>query len=96
MRVAIVWLALTGSAWGVQPAPSLLAVDPLAAVLADSGAARDRIIEAVQRRYGARVVRVTEIDVGGRRILELRLLSDERVWNIRVDAESGQELQGSE
>jgi len=95
MRVAVVWLTLTGSAWGVPPAPSLLAIDPPIAILADTGNARDRIIEAVQRRYGARVVRVTELNVGGRRVLELRLLSDQRVWNIRVDAESGQELQGS-
>lgn len=95
MRVALLWLALTGSASGVQPAPLLLASDPPVAVLGDSGNARDRIIEAVQRRYGARVVRVTEVNVGGRRALELRLLSDQRVWNIRVDAESGQELQGS-
>lgn len=94
MRVAVVWLALTGSAWGVQPAPWLLAVEPPAAALVDGGNARDRIIEAVQRRHGARVVRVTEVSVDGRRVLELRLLSDQRVWNIRVDAETGQELQG--
>jgi hypothetical protein len=61
-----------------------------AATFADD--ARDRIVEAVQRKYGARAVRVTEIVVAGRRAFELRLLSEQRVWTVRVDAESGQEL----
>jgi hypothetical protein len=95
MRTIVIWLALTGAAWGTAPAPMLASADPPATMLADSGAARDRIIEAVQRRHNARVVRVTEISLDGRRVLELRLLSDQRVWNIRVDAESGRELQGS-
>jgi uncharacterized membrane protein YkoI len=46
----------------------------------------------VQRKYGARAVRVTEIVVAGRRAFELRLLSEQRVWTVRVDAETGQEL----
>jgi hypothetical protein len=54
--------------------------------------ALNRIIEAVQKRYGARVVKVTEVTVDGRRVYDLRLLSDQRVWVIRVDADSGQEL----
>jgi hypothetical protein len=61
-----------------------------AATFADD--ARDRIVEAMQRKYGARAVRVTEIVVAGRRAFELRLLSEQRVWTVRVDAESGQEL----
>ena len=96
MRAAVMWLALTGSAWGAGAAPMLATVELPAMTMADDGGARDRIIESVQRRYNARVVRVTETNVGGRRVFELRLLSDQRVWNIRVDAESGQELQGSQ
>jgi hypothetical protein len=96
MRAAVIWLALTGSAWGADTAPLLGLGEVPSMTMADSGDARDRIIESVQRRHNARVVRVTEINVGGRLVLELRLLSDQRVWNIRVDAESGQELQGSE
>jgi hypothetical protein len=66
-----------------------------AAPLADSDA-RDRIVEAIQRKYNARVVRVTESTVDGRRVYELRLLSDERVWMVRVDAETGRELTGKD
>lgn len=58
--------------------------------------ALNRIIDSVQRRYNARVVKVTETSIGGRRVYELRLLSEQRVWTVRVDAESGQELPRSE
>lgn len=69
---------------------------PAAATMAEGDDARNRIVEAIQRKYGARVVKVTEISVNGRRAYDLRLLSEQRVWSIRVDAESGQELSRSE
>jgi hypothetical protein len=78
-------------------APALAAFDavPLARSLADTdGAGRDRIIDAVQKRYHARVLRVSETSVNGRPALELRLLSEQRVFNIVVDAASGQVLSG--
>lgn len=71
------------------PLPAEIVVD--AAALAGDESL-NRIVESVQRRYRARVVKVTEITLGGRRAYELRLLSEQRVWTIRVDAESGQEL----
>jgi uncharacterized membrane protein YkoI len=58
------------------------------------GASRDRVIDAVQKRFNAKVVRVTETTVNGRPALELRLLSEQRVWNVVVDADSGQVLSG--
>jgi uncharacterized membrane protein YkoI len=79
------------SSGGLAAAVQWQAADAVA--LADD-ASRDRIVDAVQRKYNARVVKVTEIVVDGRRAYELRLLSDERVWMIRVDAETGQELRG--
>jgi hypothetical protein len=79
-----------------QPAPM-----PPGAVADDTAATTGdeslkRILESVQKRYNARVVKVTDIVVEGRRAYELRLLSDQRVWTIRVDAESGQELPRSD
>ena len=63
--------------------------------LADSGnVSRDQVIAAVQKRFNAKVVRVTETTVNGRSALELRLLSDQRVWDVVVDADSGQVLSG--
>jgi hypothetical protein len=59
--------------------------------LAAGGAASaDRIIEQIERRYRARVVRFEETQMNGRRVYVLRLLSDEgRVWTVRVDADTG-------
>ena len=94
--------AVAGMAGGVPAAfgtavSAVAAVQqlPSAAAFADD-AARDRIVEAIQRKYNAQVVKVTEIVVDGRRVYALRLLSDNRVWMIRVDAETGQELSGKE
>jgi uncharacterized membrane protein YkoI len=59
-----------------------------------AGIPRDRIIDMVQRRFNARVVRINLIESGGRRFYEMRLLSEQRVWNVRVDADTGQVLDG--
>ncbi|HKC17707.1 MAG TPA: PepSY domain-containing protein [Steroidobacteraceae bacterium] len=61
----------------------------------DSEGQRERIIEAVQKRFNAKVVRVTDTTVNGRPALELRLLSEQRVWNLVVDATTGQILSGA-
>jgi len=66
------------------------------AVFGQATGNRDRIVEAIQKRYNAQVVRVTEINDNGRIVYEMRLLSDSKVWNIRVDAATGQVLQGAE
>ncbi len=67
-----------------------------AIVLADNGSGqRERVIEAVQKRFNAKVVRVTETTVNGRPALELRLLSAQRVWNLVIDATTGQVLSGA-
>ena len=65
-----------------------------AATMADDGQ-RERVIEAVQKRFNAKVVRVTETTVNGRPALELRLLSEQRVWNLVIDAATGQILSGA-
>ena len=53
----------------------------------------DRIVAAAEQRHRAQVVKVEETSVKGRRVYVLRLMSKEgRVWNIRVDAETGGEL----
>ena len=77
--------------------PALAAFDdpPQAHSLAGGdGANRDRIIDAVQKRYHARVLRVSETSANGRPALELRLLSEQRVFTVVVDAASGQVLSG--
>jgi uncharacterized membrane protein YkoI len=100
----IAMLAAVAGMAGALPAASGAAVVAPAAAQQSTGAAifaddagRDRIVEAIQRKYDARVVKITEIVVAGRRAYALRLLSDGgRVWMVRVDAETGQELSGKE
>ena len=98
-RVArgLIALALVCGAGLAAPAPALAAFDDPPAARTYGGndnAARDRIIDAIQKRYKARVVRVSETTVNGRAALDLRLLSDQRVFNVVVDAASGQVLSG--
>jgi uncharacterized membrane protein YkoI len=53
----------------------------------------DRVIEQVEKRHRARVVRYERSESDGRRVYVLRLLSDEgRVWTVKVDAETGKEF----
>jgi uncharacterized membrane protein YkoI len=53
----------------------------------------DDAIKQVEKRHkGARVVSQKKTDEGGRRVYVLKLLSDDRAWTVKVDAESGQEF----
>ena len=53
----------------------------------------DRVISQVEKRYKARVVRADKTQRDGRVVYELRLLSEEgRVWTVRIDAETGNEV----
>lgn len=55
-----------------------------------SGLSLDQAVEMAQRRYRAKAVRAETIRQGDRRVHQIRLLgSDGKVWNVRVDAESG-------
>jgi uncharacterized membrane protein YkoI len=83
-----------GAAGPWAPSRSLAREQLVAAPRSEPSGNQDRIIEAVQKRFNARVVRVAETQVNGRAALELRLLSDQRVWTIVVDAQSGQVLTG--
>jgi hypothetical protein len=101
MRTILVLLACTMSllpalVYGGPPVEmgALGYVDPGHAHDAGRGASQEQIIESVQKRYNAKVVRVTETTVDGRPALRLRLLSAQRVWNMVVDANSGRVLSG--
>lgn len=84
-------LAVAGAgAPGAALAQQRATLVPTAGQAGDS----DRIIDAIQKRFHARVVRVADTQINGRAALELRLLSEQRVWTIIVDAQSGQVLSG--
>jgi hypothetical protein len=54
--------------------------------------AKSKIVEAIRRKYNAQLVRVTDATVDGKKCYEIRLRTDERLWTVRVDAETGQEV----
>jgi uncharacterized membrane protein YkoI len=79
----------------------LLALLPIAAALADAEQnaraepelTRVQATEIVQKRYGARVVRASDTDEGGRHLYVFKLLSEAgKVWIVRIDAHSGAEV----
>jgi uncharacterized membrane protein YkoI len=89
----------------MRPAPRLLACAlallPVAAAWADaednvraeSQLTRVQATEIVQKRYGARVVRASDVDEGGRHLYVFKLLSEGgKVWIVRIDAHSGAEV----
>jgi uncharacterized membrane protein YkoI len=57
------------------------------------GISLDEAVNRAERKYRARVIRAETHDSNGRRVHQLRLLSDDgRVWTVRIDAASGAEL----
>jgi uncharacterized membrane protein YkoI len=82
--------------WRVAAGPPLgMFEQPPAGTRGETDMPRDQLIEMVQRRFNARVVRVNLMEAGGRRVYEMRLMSAQRVWNVRVDAATGQILEGA-
>lgn len=61
--------------------------------LADRAISLDEAVARAERRYNARVVRAEEKRHGDRIEYRIRLLgADGRVFEVRIDAESGQEI----
>ena len=92
--LGLIALLLACGAGAAAPARAAFDDPPMARTFGGENSSRDRIIDSVQKRFNARVVRVSETTVNGRAALELRLLSQQRVFNVVVDAASGQILSG--
>lgn len=61
--------------------------------MADRAVSLDEAVARAERRYNARVVRAEEKRHGDRIEYRIRLLgADGRVFEVRIDAESGQEI----
>jgi uncharacterized membrane protein YkoI len=93
MRTLVITLAAlasfaAGAEGRAQTLPAHSLIDELI-LAANTGMSLDQAVAMVERRFKARVVRADVRDEKGRRVYVLRLLSDERVWTVRVDAESG-------
>ena len=54
-----------------------------------AGISIDEAVRMAERRYGARAVKAEAVNDGDRRIYQIRLLKDGKVWIVRVDAQTG-------
>jgi uncharacterized membrane protein YkoI len=91
-RGGLIACALIACALALLPVGAALA-DGEENVRAEPELTRVQATEIVQKRYGARVVRASETDEGGRHLYVFKLLSDAgKVWIVRVDAHSGAEV----
>jgi uncharacterized membrane protein YkoI len=97
LRLIVTLLLLSELVLVAQPAMSQSLVDPRSRergydhAKQTGGMSMDEAVRMVESRYRARAVKVDEVNIGGRRVYEIRLLNAEgKVWKVRVDAESGQ------
>ena len=60
-----------------------------------AGESKDRDVRDLERKYGAKVLKgPKEREIDGRKVLVLTLIDDKkgRVWEVRVDPQTGEEL----
>jgi uncharacterized membrane protein YkoI len=70
--------------------PPTEGIAPPAQAQGQGGLSLDAVVQMVQQRYQARVVRTETRQENGRTVYVLRLLNaDGKVWSVRVDADSG-------
>jgi hypothetical protein len=76
-------------------AAALRAQEVLSPAQPMAGNPSDRVVREIERKYGAKLVKnPRETEVKGRKVLIVTLIDDEkgRVFEVRVDAETGKEL----
>lgn len=95
-RIALVALTLVSAMLSSQSVLSQQLIDSRwreagAHTNAGEGMSLDAAVAMVQNRFHARAVKADPVNEGGRRVYYIRLLSAEgRVWQVRVDAQTGQ------
>jgi hypothetical protein len=62
------------------------------AMMYQSGMSLEQAIVMVQMKYGAKVMKANSVEEGGHLVHYIRLMSQGRVWTVRVDAATGREF----
>lgn len=62
---------------------------PLGERQANGGVSLDRAVKMAESRYGAKAVKATTVSNGERRVHQIRLIREGKVWTVNVDAETG-------
>jgi uncharacterized membrane protein YkoI len=56
---------------------------------ANGGISLDRAVQMAESRFGAKAVKATTVSNGDRRVHQIRLIREGKVWTVNVDAETG-------
>jgi uncharacterized membrane protein YkoI len=56
---------------------------------ANGGVSLDRAVQMAESRYGAKAIKATTVNNGDRRVHQIRLIREGRVWTVTVDAQTG-------
>ena len=56
---------------------------------ANGGVSLDRAVQMAENRYGAKAIKATTVSDGERRIHQIRLIREGKVWTVNVDAQTG-------
>jgi uncharacterized membrane protein YkoI len=56
---------------------------------ASGGISLDRAVRMAESRYGAKAVKATTVSEGERRVHQIRLIREGKVWTVTVDAQTG-------
>jgi uncharacterized membrane protein YkoI len=56
---------------------------------ANGGISLDRAVQMAESRFGAKAVKATTVSNGERRVHQIRLIREGKVWTVNVDAETG-------
>lgn len=56
---------------------------------ASGGVSLDRAVQMAESHYRAKAVKATTVSHGDRRIHQIRLIREGKVWTVNVDADSG-------
>jgi len=53
------------------------------------GISLDRAVQMAESRFGAKAVKATTVSNGDRRVHQIRLIREGKVWTVSVDAQTG-------
>lgn len=90
--VSILLMSLAVSAMSIPQAPAQNLIDRRqhgAERNANGGVSLDRAVRMAETRYGAKAIKATTVSNGDRRIHQIRLIREGKVWTVSVDAETG-------
>ena len=85
-------LSVAASAMTIPTVHSQSLIDrrqPVGERQASGGVSLDRAVKMAESRFDAKAVKASTVSNGERRVHQIRLIRDGKVWTVNVDAETG-------